>query len=351
MHFPPIRSYIAKALKRNPGIFALSNKTQMQQLIVDPVNQVRKSWLYTLKNRVFPRLWTQPRLVLIDGLDECENPLVQADLLVVVGHAIQQLRMPFRFIIASRPEAHILSALNHPIFQDLDYTQKNLGEEPDGDQDVHTFLTKEFANIRSNHPMGKHLPVIWPTPADMDQLVLKSSSNFIYPSTVIKYIKSPQLRPDECLKVILGLSMMPSNDRPYALLDDLYTHIFTAVHDVHKSSIKQIFDVLVIPRSADDELGTFTTPSLLEKLLCFPSGHVDHVLGNLLCLVSLHGRDKPIKVLHASLSDFLLNPSRSGNFFPNIGLAHHALASGYINAIKEGGSKPFVKQIWSKILT
>ncbi|KAH9479243.1 hypothetical protein JR316_0007831 [Psilocybe cubensis] len=328
MNFPPIRSHIAKNLKRNPGIFSLTNKKKLQLLIIDPINKLRG------KKKIFRHLFSTktskpPRLIIIDGLDECDNKDIQCDILLLIAHAINELHLPLRIIIASRPEAHLISSFNNSIFDKIPYTHINLGADVDAERDVLLFLTKEFKELRSTHPLGKHLPNPWPTSAQIDTLVMKSSGGFIYPTTVLKYIKSPYLRPDECLKVILGLCSIPTSDRPYAQLDDLYSYIFNSAHDAHKESIKLLFSILVIPRTEYDNLGNFATPALLDKLLFFPLGHVEQVLGNFLCLVSLQGAQRPIKLLHASLSDFLLDIKRSGEFCADLGLAHKALARGY----------------------
>ncbi|KAF8972727.1 hypothetical protein BDZ97DRAFT_854240 [Flammula alnicola] len=354
MNFPPIRTYIAKSIKHNPAVFTLSNKVQMQKLIIEPVNKVRKSFTYRFSNLLFRR-WNQPRLIVVDGLDECDDPQVQCDLLTVIGQAIQQLHMPFRFLITSRPESHILSTFQlDSLFQPgsgIDVTQRNLGEDSDANDDIRTFLHKAFKEIQRTHPLRRHLPEVWPIPTEIEQLIQKSSGNFIYPSTVIRYIQSPLLRPHDCLRVILGLSAIPSDDRPYGRLDDLYYHIFSSIPAKHKESIKLIFDILVIPRPSEgDELGEFTTPSMLEKLLSFPTGHVEHILGNLLCLVNLHGSDKPVKILHASLADFLLDSSRSGEFHADMGRAHQALARGYTRLILEAKLTSISSQLTSSLL-
>ncbi|KAF8969200.1 hypothetical protein BDZ97DRAFT_270605 [Flammula alnicola] len=166
----------------------------------------------------------------------------------------------------------------------------------------------------------------------------------------MRYIQSPLLRPDDCLKVILGLSAIPDDDRPYGQLDDLYIYIFKSTPDKHKKSIKLIFDILVIPRSNDDNLGAFTTPAMLNKLLLFPPGHVEHILGNFLCLVNLHGSDKPIEVLHASLADFLLDLSRSGEFYADMGRAHEALTKGYTKLILDAKPNEFHSMVNSYYL-
>ncbi|KAH9479242.1 hypothetical protein JR316_0007830 [Psilocybe cubensis] len=251
MNFPPIRAHIASNLNKNPGIFSLSNKVKMQLLVVDPIDKLCATsfWKPFIREH-FSRLQI-PRLVIVDGLDECDNQDIQSDILLLVAHAISKLRLPLRFIIASRPEAHLLSSFNNSIFDKILY-RLNLGAD-----------AKEFKEIRLNHPLGRHLPDPWPTTAQISTLVMKSSGGFVYPATVLKYIKSPYLRPDECLKVILGLSSTPSSDCPYAQLDDLYSHIFNSAHEAHKTSVKLIFSVLAVP-STQQYSKTIISPALLN---------------------------------------------------------------------------------------
>ncbi|KAH9479241.1 hypothetical protein JR316_0007829 [Psilocybe cubensis] len=176
MNFPPIRAHIASNLNKNPGIFSLSNKVKMQLLVVDPIDKLCATsfWKRFFRER-FLRLRSTmqiPRLVIVDGLDECDNQDIQSDILLLVAHAISQLRLPLRFIIASRPEAHLLSSFNNSIFDKISYTHINLGEDGDAEHDIFLFLTKEFKEIRLNHPLGRLLPDPWPTPAQMDTLVM-----------------------------------------------------------------------------------------------------------------------------------------------------------------------------------
>ncbi|KAF8969169.1 hypothetical protein BDZ97DRAFT_1796370, partial [Flammula alnicola] len=89
-NFPPTRTYIAKNINRkvrNPSIFTLSNQVQIQKLIVEPVNRVRKSFTYRFSNLLFFLPRNQPRLIVVDGLDECDDPEVECNLLSVIGQA------------------------------------------------------------------------------------------------------------------------------------------------------------------------------------------------------------------------------------------------------------------------
>ncbi|KAF5325162.1 hypothetical protein D9619_009936 [Psilocybe cf. subviscida] len=355
VHIPKIRPFISKSIEENPFIFESSNKLQMEKLIIEPVNKLQQSlqtWWTRLSRimRSIPRPGRRrpatsrynrtkgtniPRLILVDGLDECENSAVQCDLILCLGHAVRSMRLPFRIIIASRPESHIISTFkmnklfNPPhgvVVRDLD-----LGEDPEADQSIRTFLSKEFAEIRRTHPLRNYLPDPWPTPEDIDHLVRKSSKTFIYPTTVIRYIKLPNNRPEECLRRILGMAEIPSFEKPYEILDNLYHHIFQSIPEVNKKAVFEVFHILIGGSDVDPppKMGWCTTPTIIERLLSYEPGHVEHILGDLLCVVGMSGHRFPIRILHASLADFFMDAARSRHLYINKGEANKMIAGAY----------------------
>ncbi|KAF5327180.1 hypothetical protein D9619_004392 [Psilocybe cf. subviscida] len=341
LSIPAIKPLLAKVVKENPLMFSATNAIKMQALIVDPINQLHKMsrWKPRLLARRIVKRKLHPRLILVDGLDECNDPRVQQDLLICIGNAVRQLSLPFRFVIASRPESHILATFElDTIFQGphaVKVSTKNLGDDEDADEQITTFLLKEFAEIRRGHPIREFLPNPWPLPGQIAQLVTKSSKGFIYPATVIRYIKMPNNRPDECLERILGLSEIPIRDKPYEPLDTLYRYIFESVPDVNKDAIRDIFHFLVLPST----LYSLIAPRVIERHYHYMPGHVQHVLRDLLCLVAFTGNG-PIKVLHASMPDFLLDQSRSGPLCIDIDEAHATIAASFALDISQSAELP-----------
>lgn len=100
--YPYAAFYIRAAMKRHLDLFACSIQTQFQRLIYDP--------LVTALNRGLGAvtLVKGPMLIVIDGLDDCED---QEDVAAWITHAIsffnEHPRMPLRFLISSRVEEHI----------------------------------------------------------------------------------------------------------------------------------------------------------------------------------------------------------------------------------------------------
>uniref|UniRef100_A0A8H7XLX0 Nephrocystin 3-like N-terminal domain-containing protein n=1 Tax=Psilocybe cubensis TaxID=181762 RepID=A0A8H7XLX0_PSICU len=338
LSLPATRRFIKDAIEADPVIFDRSIETQMEKLFIGPINKSALSWSYLLSEWVRKHFGCfavhHPRVVIVDGLDECQNPRVQADLLRIIGESTEYLKLPIKFLISSRPESHIVRVFNHDsIFQKLSIATINLAMDNTAHHDIKTFLQNEFSEIKRTHPLNSYLHSSWPSPDAIRQLVRKASGQFIYASTVIKYIQSPKHRPDDRLNVILGLSVAPTNESPFSELDALYTHIFSSVENI--GTVMMIFGVLIITRNKGDGLGNYTNPEMLEKLLFLRPGDVVLLLGDLLSLVSLGGRNSPIKIMHASLADYLLNPIRSRRFCIDLGITHSFLARGYLHRVSK----------------
>ncbi|KAJ7875221.1 hypothetical protein B0H13DRAFT_1483508, partial [Mycena leptocephala] len=87
---PQLECRISRTVEKNPTLVDRSIGVQLRELILKPCSGLESPAL----------------VIIIDGLDECGGQSVQQDILRLVGDSANQ-RMPLRFIIASRPEAHI----------------------------------------------------------------------------------------------------------------------------------------------------------------------------------------------------------------------------------------------------
>jgi hypothetical protein len=97
------------------------------------------------------------------------------------------------FLVVSRPEQTIRDTFNA---EPLCSTKRlALDDSYRPDDDIKLFLQSRFDEIKQNHPWRDLLPPEWPSDSDLDRLVKKSSVQFIYASTVMKYLDSPYHRP------------------------------------------------------------------------------------------------------------------------------------------------------------
>ncbi|KAF9526769.1 hypothetical protein CPB83DRAFT_769747, partial [Crepidotus variabilis] len=126
-------------------------------------------------------------LVVVDGLDECQDSDVQCDLLRVIAEASKIFLIPVRFLIASRPEVRIKNTLYSDLsFHTVDLKTMDLDQDPNARQSVEQFFRSEFDEIRKDHP--EFLDSSWPSEQVIQFLIDKSSPQFIFASTIIRYI-------------------------------------------------------------------------------------------------------------------------------------------------------------------
>ena len=298
--FEEIVPFVENSIRQHRALFTKNYQVQIQELLVEP--------LLALKSTGAPVI--HPRLIVIDGLDECAQRDVQREFLRIISRVIRQIPYPLRFFVTSRPEAHITDAFNHDRdLQAIEVHRYNLSDAPDADMDIRKFLEKEFVEIHRVHRVGRHLAHSWPNGNAITSLVERSSGHFIYASTVIRYIRSPKHRPDDRLEVILRLRPPQEGDQPYAQLDALYTLIFECVES--HGQLEMICLVLGILYFQSRKIGCFGMETSIEELLEMKAGDLDLLLDPILSLVTIE--DAKIRILHKSLFDYLLDFSRSGN--------------------------------------
>jgi hypothetical protein len=139
---PGIVPFVEDRIRGNPAIFTKIFQTQIQELLIEPLLSLKSTWA----------LVTHPQLIVIDRLDECENTDVQCELLRVIARAIPQIPYPLRFLITSRPEAHITLVFDqNPDLQAIAVYKYDLSSDPDADMDIRKFLEREFVKIRRVH--------------------------------------------------------------------------------------------------------------------------------------------------------------------------------------------------------
>ena len=306
LNLPVAREAILGAIERDPLIFSKSLTIQVKTLIVGPLQSLAEAGYFNIS--------TSRRLVIIDGLDECSDPRVQQNIVEVIANAQRQHQLPLIVLFASRPEQHISFAFSTGVLPSVT-TRIALDESYLPDNDIKLFLTDKFQEIKSTHPRRAYIPPQWPPPNVLNQLIEKSSGQFVYASTVVRYITSIRHKPTDRLDIVLGIRP-PRTDLPFSELDALYTHIFSGVED-----IERVLEILSFIFFSD-----YSPPTIaIEKFLSLQPGDVELYLADLHSLIN-HEPNQMIRILHASLTDFFVDPTRSKTFWINPRARHTAFA-------------------------
>ncbi|RXW14002.1 hypothetical protein EST38_g11852 [Candolleomyces aberdarensis] len=268
---------------------------QMQCLVYGPIKAAAE-------HSPMGSLGGRPFLIVIDGVDECEDKEEIQDFIDgMLAFFDENPFVPLRVFITSRVEQHIQSLLNVPGVH-LD----NLVDHC-SDEDIATFLDVLFEDGRRRSPViqayvKQHGE--WPTPNDRRKLVEHIGGSFIFASAVFKFImgsNAEDAQPTTPMdRLPLALKMNPG-------LDGLYAQ--TLARSEH---LPHFFDIV-------------STVALLEKplpisgiaeLLAIHTYEVVNVLVNLQAIIQVPGTDNiPVTLCHTSLRDFLTAQSQAGRFF------------------------------------
>ncbi|KDR72170.1 hypothetical protein GALMADRAFT_20059, partial [Galerina marginata CBS 339.88] len=177
-----LRGPVEFAVELDPYIFTRSLQSQMESLIIQPLRKVFEH------NQQLEGQVVNPMAIILDGLDECGKPEAQQYILRLIADSISKFPIPLCFLIASRPEKAIRDAFNdQPLLAITDPLV--LDEKYDPDDDIRLFLVESFESVKRTHELRSLLPPVWPSDVDIDSLVEKSSGQFIYAATVVKFVK------------------------------------------------------------------------------------------------------------------------------------------------------------------
>jgi hypothetical protein len=295
---PGLRQHVNRIMESDPTLHTKSMDIQLQKLIVDAFHD-----LLPLPQR--------PYLVIIDGLDECRDKATQQSILQLLCKAITVHKLPLRFLIGSRPESHIRVSFDQESLHTITH-RTVLDKTFDPGRDILNFLQDGFAKICAENSILSHVERPWPTKGVIDLLVQRSSGQFIYAATVLKFVDADFCSPTKQLELVLKPDPTAFSD-----LDQLYTQILS----VYPSAVN-IVEVLGIVIGFDGN----HLPEVIEDILGMEEGRLKLVLHGLSSLMEdENGKRSKGRVIsyviphfaHASFFDYLFDSNRSGPFHVN----------------------------------
>ncbi|KAL0563542.1 hypothetical protein V5O48_018523, partial [Marasmius crinis-equi] len=285
-------------------------------------------------------LWPSlPRLIVIDGLEECmdRDPQTgkidqqlraregQRRLLSAIHATSTQPSSPLDFLIFSRPGPTIATFFrSHPFNPALErFDMQELRSQADAD--IKLYLRDQFTRLVDLHP-DAGLEKAWPGKEVIHELTLNADGCFSYVATAIRYITGddPDLPlPQQRLEIVLCASRT-SLYRDLSPLDQLYQHILQPFMRWRERLLLPILRLIIFP-SRDPEIpGSSPTFSLangssyrsqhaIAELLKLDPEQVSAVLSQLHSVLHVPDdrRMEDVKILDGSFSDFLTDKRRS----------------------------------------
>ena len=336
---PALRRYICEAIAEQAEIANQTLRDQWNQLILRPLSKLDAISLQS------------SLVVVIDALDECEGDSDIRLLLRLLTEAKNLRSIRLRIFVTSRPETPIrLGFRAMPGFLHRDLVLHDMPRTI-VDNDISVFLRDQFKEIRE---IFEYLPVDWPGDKTINLLVQKAGGFFIYAATVCRFIKSNDgWPPQQLLEVFLpnkersysqNLTHHVPSISPFAELDAIYLQIL-------KHSMKGVGEDKDKEKLAKDFKQVIGCIILLSEPLSFTA------LGNLLGLDQeiIHLRlrhlrsvlnvpedhDSPIRLLHPSFRDFLLDKQRCRDllFWVEEKQSHESLARCCLQRLTSGTTR------------
>ncbi|KAM6490075.1 hypothetical protein JOM56_014487 [Amanita muscaria] len=298
---PAIKDYIVQSLHKRPDLPTKSVEIQFNDLIALPFRSLAEAASQQSSPdciiAAFNRCQQSAPVIIIDGVDECTDEKLQQRFLKIIGDAVKDSSFPFRFLICSRPEAHIEDTLNKfkAVILPID-----LAKLHDANRDIKKYLVDQFSCIAFN----RGLDPTWPGEDVIQDIIYKSSGNFIFASVVIKVVGDEDSMPDDQLAIILNLKP-PEWVSPFAVLDELYLEILRRQR--HQDFLKT-FLTLLVGRTAlwhgylqEDD----------AKIMNVSENELHTKLRKMRSLLKF---EPHIDFHHRSFLDFLIEPTRSGDY-------------------------------------
>ena len=299
-HDPRYKSALWRTVKDNRALCtSTSPSEQLERFIVEP-SKALDSVGFQL-------------VVIIDALDESGDRANRRGLLEAISKQIAQNTLPknLRFLITARPESDILDAFSSASH----FVHKKMGDVPEEvvERDIKRFI---------HHSLDRYseLELSWPNGEWCHLLGHRSQCLFQWAATACKFIQQVGVNPCDQVNLLLH-----GDDRGTVRpLDKLYRTILRQLF-TSDGARRSFQDVMAVILALHEPLSLVSLSSLPNLNACLGVQYIIKPMGSL--LDGVLDEDKPIRPLHTSFRDFLLDKARSSTFHIHI-LPHHSLSLG-----------------------
>ena len=311
-HEPGLKSGIAKAIDADPGISDKALKEQFEKLILQPLSELRQAPPNALG-----------LVIVIDALDECERDEDIKVILQLLARTKCLRPISLRAFVTSRPELPIRLGFKQMLdgtYQDLilhDIPKETI------EHDITLFLEHELRVIGEQ----RSLPPGWPSKNQIQALVEMAIPLFIFAATACRFIEAKRDNPKKRLEIILQYqttNQVSKLDRTYLpILNQLFDDKDEVDKERRTSEFRELVGSIVVLESPLSIVS-------LAHLLNIPKEDISCRLDLLHSVLSIPvDEDMPIRLLHLSFRDFLLDTQKRGKslFWVDERETHKRLAS------------------------
>ncbi|KAF2818057.1 hypothetical protein CC86DRAFT_436486 [Ophiobolus disseminans] len=301
---------IRKALNKDSIISQRALKDQFEKLILQPLLEIQQA-----------RSQSLVRVVVIDALDECEQEQDIRAILQLLARTKDLQPVPLRIVVTSRPELHIrlgFKKMPNGTHQDLvlHEVQRSTIEH-----DLRVFLEHELGEIREYHGISTE----WPAQHQVLTLVEMAVPLFIYAATVCLFIGTKGSSPRKNLSKVLRYEKST-----FSQLERTYLPVLDQLLDMQENDQKD--EWLLVFQDIIGTIIVLESPLSITSLACLLRLSREDVrcwLNSLHSVLNIANEDVPVRLLHLSFREFLVDPQKQGKspFWVDEKSTHIKLAS------------------------
>ncbi|KAL6230308.1 hypothetical protein BDW75DRAFT_74574 [Aspergillus navahoensis] len=284
LQIPALMSGVEKAINSDPYISEKWIREQFEKLILQPLLALDQ---------------TQPTtfIIVIDALDECEKKDDIRTILQLLPQVKESQSIRLRIFLTSRPEFAIrLGFERNKSYRDLVLHEL---PRPTIEHDIRIYLKEELINIR----IDRSLPNDWPGVKELEELVQLAVPLFIFAATACRFVKEGA-HPRKRLRRFLDFQETSSASQ----MDKIYLPVMNSLTRDEGNNLTEILEEFRNIVGVIVFLATPLSVMSLAQLLCIPSEDITQLLDPLHSVLSVpQGIETPVRILHLSFRDFLVN--------------------------------------------
>jgi hypothetical protein len=289
VHLPEMTPIVLETIRTDASIFAKTLKEQFDKLCLRPLIEL---------GRVYPR---SAMVIVVDALDECDR---QEDIKIILSllPQVQASNFCLRFFITSRPELPI--RLDFEQISQHEYRDFALQEIPKAtiEHDISIYLQDCFARIRREHSLSSS----WPGQTKVSALVAMATPLFIFAATVCRFVADHNWDPKERLEKVLEYQTGGFLSKLEGTYLPVLSQLLFTEGGIEKQQLVREFQEIV---GSIVVLANPLSTTTLARLLDISQRKINIRLKPLHSVLSIpDDENTPVKLLHLSFGDFLLDP-------------------------------------------
>ncbi|KXN85224.1 hypothetical protein AN958_11499 [Leucoagaricus sp. SymC.cos] len=335
LRHPGYEMVISEIISRDPSLLDKNLRVQFRKLIAEPFS----------RQSSMPQL-PEPLVMIIDGLDECNNEVAQRDLIRLVDEHVRSDNAgahQLLWLISSRPEFHIkrvFAAAEPSIACQIENLTCN-------DEDVLHILHDGFEEIKGGAtwlPRASEAEHNLERPIDtrLRQLSSHAGGLPIVASALLSFIQQgsdPDHQLDLCIQFLEGVAK-PWSVNPLITLDIFYRQIMENIPLTTLSTTKRILALCTMSSLKDSSDRSLDAPKLLGLDTNTFYGALEK-LHSVLDIPSSESSSQQLpQFFSKTFARFLRDPARSGSYTLDINQARIDI-NAFIRGNGEGKGRPY----------